>query len=362
MESSSLIFIPDISGFTTFVNKVEIEHSNHIISELIGVILSSNVLNLKVSEIEGDAILFYRPGEAPTAEELVSQSKKMFLDFHGFLKVIELGGVCLCGACSAASNLTLKFITHYGELREVAIHNFNKLIGKDVILAHKLLKNSIPSKEYLLLSEKYLQTQQSGLHVQADWVTIEQSNELAGEFGEISTRYIPLTPLKKLVPAPLKLEETTISGNPVNLSIDINAPMLLVHQTLIDAESRLRWVNGLRSVKNADPITRISSSHTCIFDELEIELVTKRNVVNGDGIEYAERATTNIGFNFVSDYTLKARNGSTTLVLNIIPEEGSKNPQVMLENLSANFEKSLDLLKKYCEKVFAESRSVLEHS
>jgi hypothetical protein len=74
-----------------------------------------------------ELFLFYRPGEAPTAEELVSQSKKMFLDFHGFLKVIELGGVCLCGACSAASNLTLKFITHYGELREVAIHNFNKL-------------------------------------------------------------------------------------------------------------------------------------------------------------------------------------------------------------------------------------------
>ena len=357
MERSSLVFIPDISGFTTFVNKVEIQHSNHIISELIQVILNSNVLNLKVSEIEGDAVLFYRVGEPPPAEELVSQSKKMFIDFHAFLKVIERDSVCQCGACTAASNLTLKFITHYGELREVDIQNFNQLMGKDVILAHRLLKNSIPSKEYLLLSEKYLETQHSALNIQEDWITIEQNNEVVEEFGEINTRYIPLTPLRKLVPEPPKLEETTVGGNPVSLSIDIDAPVLLVHQTLIDAESRLHWVNGLKSVRNAEPITRINSSHTCIFDEMEIDLVTKRNLVKGDEINYVERATTNIGFNFASDYILRARNGSTTLLIKIIPEESEESSQGMLENLKNNFEKSLGSLKNYCEKLFAEEGS-----
>ena len=60
-----------------------------------------------------------------------------------------------------ASNLTLKFIAHYGVCKEVPIHNVIKLVGSDVILAHRLLKNNVPEKEYLLLSENYLKGQQS---------------------------------------------------------------------------------------------------------------------------------------------------------------------------------------------------------
>ena len=33
MQNRGLLFIPDISGFTQFVNEVEIEHSRFIIAE-----------------------------------------------------------------------------------------------------------------------------------------------------------------------------------------------------------------------------------------------------------------------------------------------------------------------------------------
>lgn len=42
MENSALIFIPDISGFTNFVTKTEIQHSNHIITELIELLIDAN--------------------------------------------------------------------------------------------------------------------------------------------------------------------------------------------------------------------------------------------------------------------------------------------------------------------------------
>ena len=85
LDNSGLIFIPDISGFTEFVTQTEIQHSNHIISELIEVIINANELNLKISEIEGDAILYYKPGEPPTIAQIFNQSKKMFIDFHSQL-------------------------------------------------------------------------------------------------------------------------------------------------------------------------------------------------------------------------------------------------------------------------------------
>ena len=58
MDNRGLLFIPDISGFTRFINQTDIEHSRLIIQELLEVLINANQIGLEVSEIEGDAILF----------------------------------------------------------------------------------------------------------------------------------------------------------------------------------------------------------------------------------------------------------------------------------------------------------------
>jgi len=162
MENKGLIFIPDISGFTHFVNSVEIEHSQHIIQELLEVILDANEMDLQVSEVEGDAILFYKFGESPDLSLAYEQVEKMFLSFHKHLQWYESMRTCHCNACISVIKLTLKVITHYGEFKEYKIKNFRKLIGKDIIVAHQLLKNEIINHEYWLitssLSEKLPET------------------------------------------------------------------------------------------------------------------------------------------------------------------------------------------------------------
>ena len=65
MENKGLLFIPDISGFTKFVHETEIDHSRLIIQELLEILINANQIGLEVSEIEGDAILFYKFGESP---------------------------------------------------------------------------------------------------------------------------------------------------------------------------------------------------------------------------------------------------------------------------------------------------------
>ena len=78
MENKGLIFIPDISGFTHFVNSVEIDHSQHIIHELLELILKANQIDLTVSGIEGNAILFYKFEEPPDLMAAYEQVEKMF--------------------------------------------------------------------------------------------------------------------------------------------------------------------------------------------------------------------------------------------------------------------------------------------
>ncbi len=112
MENKGLLFIPDISGFTKFVNETEIDHSRLIIQELLEILINANQIGLEVSEIEGDAILFYRFGDSPTLEALYKQVEKMFCEFHRNLIAYESRRFCQCNACMSAIHLTLKVITH----------------------------------------------------------------------------------------------------------------------------------------------------------------------------------------------------------------------------------------------------------
>ena len=77
MENRGLLFIPDISGFSRFVNAVEIEHSRVIIQQLLEVLIQANDSGLTISEIEGDAILFYKFGEPGELLTLYTQVAKM---------------------------------------------------------------------------------------------------------------------------------------------------------------------------------------------------------------------------------------------------------------------------------------------
>lgn len=152
MRQKGFIFIPDISGFTNFVNSVELEHSQHVIKELLEILIAANQLQLKVSEVEGDAILFYTLDEIPDLRDVYSQVEKMFLSFHNHLQQYESLRTCHCNACVSVINLTLKVISHVGEFVEYRVGDFTKLIGKDIIVAHQLLKNEIAQHEYWLIS------------------------------------------------------------------------------------------------------------------------------------------------------------------------------------------------------------------
>src|SRR5258705_3367324 len=106
MQQKGLIFIPDISGFTNFVNTVELDHSRHVIKELLETIINANEMDLKISEIEGDAILFYKLGELPDLDVMYAQVERMFLAFHKPLEFYESRRTCYCDACISAINLS----------------------------------------------------------------------------------------------------------------------------------------------------------------------------------------------------------------------------------------------------------------
>ena len=63
--NSSLLFLPDISGFTEFVQTTEVGHIQHIISELLQLLIDADILDLELAEVEGDALFFYKAPSFP---------------------------------------------------------------------------------------------------------------------------------------------------------------------------------------------------------------------------------------------------------------------------------------------------------
>lgn len=155
MNTQSTLYIPDISGFTKFVTDTEIDHGQHITAALLEEIIKSNYLDFIVSEIEGDSVLFYRSNDILNFEELMELSLHIFRKFHEKRIELDSSTQCKCGACSSITNLTLKFIVHSGDVRSTKISNFVKLYGKDIILAHRLLKNNINENQYILFTNAH---------------------------------------------------------------------------------------------------------------------------------------------------------------------------------------------------------------
>jgi hypothetical protein len=269
MENRGLLFIPDISGFTRFVNDVEIEHSRFIIQELLEVLIKANNSDLKISEIEGDAILFYKFGEPEGLGTLYKQVEKMFCAFHQYLIAYDNRKICQCKACISAVDLSLKIITHYGEFTPLNVQQFNKLIGKDVIVAHQLLKNEIPQHEYWLIT-KDLNRQPAEL---TQWMQWNASSKQTGS-GEINFYYTQLGPLKKDISKPNIHSELSKKVKMLSVSRDYNVDVKTLFYTVVHFEFRHLWHAGIKAIDEVEHfLPGIGSRHRHVLDNGKIEMM-----------------------------------------------------------------------------------------
>ncbi len=268
MAEQAIILIPDISGFTGFTGATEIDHAAHIITELLELIVASNETDFTLAEIEGDAVLFYRKGEPLRREQLVDQCLRMFSNFHQRLKVIERDTVCQCGACQTASNLTLKFIAHFGYIKEIKVAQFVKATGIDMIVAHRLLKNDVDSDEYILITEPCCDAVgQEDARPKLQWAKSSQAYDTIGNVGY---EFATLTGYKAQIPQPPAPPRFVVEKGDDNLEVVIDAPIRAVYQTLINVDKRPDWLDGVDTIDREMTSERINMRHNCVFHGLKL--------------------------------------------------------------------------------------------
>ena len=154
------LVIADISGYTRFVmlHTTSLLHAETIITELMEAVIAQAEVPLAISKLEGDAVFLYAVLEgdpASGAKSILRQVTGLFEAFRARERSLIACNVCGCPACRSIGKLKLKVVVHWGEVAFKQVRTFLELAGENVILIHRLLKNSITSKEYLLVTREF---------------------------------------------------------------------------------------------------------------------------------------------------------------------------------------------------------------
>ena len=149
------LVLADISGFTAFVTATELEHGPPIIAALLEEVIRRISPPLEIQEIEGDAVFAHGSVVPPAA--LLGVLHEALLGFRSVQREMQADESCTCNACRSIWRLRLKLIGHYGAFLQQTVGGRVQAAGKDVILAHRLLKNGVTRKaDYVLLTRPAL--------------------------------------------------------------------------------------------------------------------------------------------------------------------------------------------------------------
>ena len=159
------LVLADISGYTSFVAQTEIEHAGLALSYLLETIVEKLDDLLTIAKLEGDAVFAYiEDDKIEDCKLLLEMIDQTYLAFRDKALSLYSQATCPCRACRALPNLDLKFILHHGDFVLQQVAGIRDLLGTDVNLIHRLLKNGVSEstgwKGYALFTDQALEHMQ----------------------------------------------------------------------------------------------------------------------------------------------------------------------------------------------------------
>lgn len=155
--SSELLLIADLSGYTGYLTNSEPAEAPRIAGDLVSTVVDSLVPPFELVGLEGDAAFFHVDPSGLDGTDLIAAIGGSYDAFRRRVESLRLGSSCQCTACRTVPQLDLKFFAHVGSVLHQRIAGRDELSGRDVILVHRLMKDSAPAQtgatSYALLSD-----------------------------------------------------------------------------------------------------------------------------------------------------------------------------------------------------------------
>ncbi len=152
--------IADISGYTGYLADVELDHAQDILADLVGAVVTALRPSFRLAKLEGDAAFTFATVETIDGSMLLDTIERCYFGFRRRRRDVRQATSCACNACARIPDLDLKFVVHHGAAIHQKVAGRQELLGSDVIVAHRLLKNEVVEKlgidAYALISQKVI--------------------------------------------------------------------------------------------------------------------------------------------------------------------------------------------------------------
>lgn len=167
MVQKGYFIITDITGYTAYLTKSELDHAQEILKSLFDAQVENIKPPLVISNVQGDAILSYAPEDSfLQPQTLLELIEDIYFSFSRKRELMQFNTTCTCNACKNIAGLDLKIVVHYGDYILQQLADREELVGSDVILAHRMMKNQVIEHTgihaYALFTEKAAESLELG--------------------------------------------------------------------------------------------------------------------------------------------------------------------------------------------------------
>jgi hypothetical protein len=244
---SACLLIADISGYTSYLAGVELDHAQDILADLIGTVVTALRPNFKLAKLEGDAAFVVASPDKVDGSLLLDVLERCYFGFRRRRRDVRQATSCECNACLRIPDLNLKFVTHVGLIGRQRMAGHEELVGSDVIVIHRMLKNTVVEDTgiaaYALLSQACIDMMKidpAALDMRPHVETYEHLGEVHGWIHDLERRWQEEEQRKRVFVTPAESVFT--------VSIPTKAPPQVAWEFLTTPGRRTAWQAGVTDV------------------------------------------------------------------------------------------------------------------
>ncbi len=347
------LVIADIAGYTEYLSGVELDHAQDVLADLITTVVKAFRPRFKLAKLEGDAAFVYASAGDVDGSILMDSVEGAYFAFRQRLISIRQASTCQCRACVQIPSLDLKAVVHHGDVVTQTIADQTELMGTDVIALHRLLKNSVDSTAYALLTDATIEASAldpAALGMTRHVETYEHLGEVGGWVHDLHRAWVAMRERQRVY-----VGEREAGGV---WSAFYAAPPELVWEYISSPVLRARWVVGLDRVDELDPTGRrqVGTVNHCMHGE---DVIVQEFVDWRPPRYYTSRATTPDGMTIVATCEVEPVEGGSVLHERV-QQPSSQEDREVLAALAPMFDEAHVIERAQLSALLAEAVAELD--
>ncbi len=340
---STCLLIADISGYAEYLAGVEIDHAQDVLADLISTVVTSLRPTFRLAKLEGDAAFCFAPAATIDGSLLLDTVERCYFGFRRRRRDVRQATSCECNACIRIPDLNLKFVAHHGRVVRHRVVGREELVGSDVIVVHRLLKNDVVDRlgvqAYALLTDALvaeMEVDPTALAMRPYTATYEGVGEIAAWVHDLEARWQEEDARRRVFVEPGEALLT--------VTADVHAPPQVVWEFVTTPGRRMQWqagigVTGVEQVKRPGGRRGVGMLTHCMHGpDVSIE-----EILDWRPFDYfTDRSTLpGIDITFVSTFELEPTANGTRLEARIARPRSKKDRQV-LEQVAPELEEAMN--------------------